>query len=225
VSNEAINGSNTYLNFGVFDVSLAITDTNFCTNSVTYEDYMTVYEKPVADFDISPEELDDIQNTAQFTSTSSAVATNFFWQFGDGATSWEQDPSHEYSSPGNFVVNLYSSSDFGCQDTATKSIRYKEVIFVYVPNSFTPNGDGRNDVFKVEVIGSVQLFSMKIFDRWGALVYSSKDINEGWVGNHLNGEYYLTSGVYSYVIEYEAWGGGLEEAIGEKFTGTITLLK
>ena len=225
VSSDPINGSTTYMNYGIFDVALSITDSNFCTNSITYEDYITVFEKPIADFEFTPDQLDDIQNTAQFTSTSSAVAQNFFWQFGDGSNAWEENPVHEYTYPGNFLVNLYTSTEFGCQDTASKNIKYREVIFMYIPNSFTPNGDGRNDVFKVEAKGTIQLFSMKIFDRWGALVYSSKDINEGWVGNHMDGEYYLTSGVYSYLIEYEAWGGGLDEAIGENFTGTITLLK
>ena len=116
-------------------------------------------------------------------------------------------------------------SDFGCIDTISHYLKYKEVIFLYIPNSFTPNNDGRNDVFLVKATGEIDLFSMKIFDRWGELVFSTTDINQGWVGNSIDGVYYLTSGVYSYVIEYEACGPSLDEPIGEKFTGTITLLK
>jgi hypothetical protein len=80
-------------------------------------------------------------------------------------------------------------------------------------------------VFQVEARGEINLFSMKIFDRWGELVFSTTDINEPWVGNAFNGEYYLTTAVFSYVIEYEAWGPALEEPIGEKFTGSIMLMK
>jgi gliding motility-associated-like protein len=215
----------TYQDFGTFDVSLSITDSNNCSNSISYLDYINVFEKPVADFDYTPEELDDVNSTAQFFNTSSAVATDFYWSFGDGASSYIENPVHEFNAPDYYKVKLTVHSDFGCIDTISHYLKYKEVIFLYIPNSFTPNNDGRNDVFLVKATGEIDLFSMKIFDRWGELVFSTTDINQGWVGNSIDGVYYLTSGVYSYVIEYEAWGPSLDEPIGEKFTGTITLLK
>ena len=96
---------------------------------------------------------------------------------------------------------------------------------MYVPNAFTPNNDGRNDVFIVESKGEINKFNLKIFDRWGELVFSTDDINTPWVGNKMNGEYYLTTEVFNYVLEYEAWGPQLEEPIGETIRGTIMLMK
>jgi len=205
--------------------SLSITDSSGCTNSITYPEYITVNEKPVADFDFTPELLDDVQNTAQFFSTSSAVSTSWYWTFGDGGSSYAENPIWEYTGPGYYESKLMVTTDLGCMDTISKFIKYKEVIFLYVPNSFTPNADGRNDVFLPVSMGEIDLYSMQIFDRWGTLVFETTDIHEPWVGNALNGEYYLPSGVYSYVIEYEAWGPTLDEPIGEKFMGTVTLLK
>jgi gliding motility-associated-like protein len=225
VSSSPISTPFTYQDFGVFDVSLSVSDSNGCVNSITYNDYINVFEKPIADFDYTPEVLDDVNSTAQFFNTSSPVATNFYWSFGDGGSSYEEDPVHEFTSPNYYKVKLSVSSDLGCIDTISHFLRYKEVIFLYIPTAFTPNNDGRNDVFLVKSTGEIDLFSMKIFDRWGELVFSTSDINQGWVGNSIDGEYYLTSGVFSYVIEYEAWGPSLEEPIGEKFTGTIMLLK
>jgi len=225
VSSDPINTSYAYVNYGIYDVALSITDSSGCSNSMTYQNYIDVYERPVADFDYTPEEVDDVQSTVQFYNTSSAVAVNYFWSFGDGGTSYQEDPIYEYTAPGYYRVKLSVSSVFGCLDTAINYIKYKDVIFMYVPNAFTPNGDGRNDFFQVKAMGEVDLFSMKIFDRWGELVFETKDINEPWVGNYQNGDYYLTTGVFSYLIEYEAWGPSLDEPIGEKFTGTVMLLK
>jgi gliding motility-associated-like protein len=225
VSSDPVNTAYAYVNFGIYDVSLSITDSSGCSNSLTYPNYIEVFEHPVADFDFTPEEVDAIQSTVQFYNSSSAVADNFYWTFGDSGNSYVEDPLHEYTGPGYYQVKLHVSSVMGCLDTAITYIKYKEVIFMYIPNAFTPNGDGRNDVFQVKSKGEINLFSMKIFDRWGVLVFETKDINQPWVGNHMGGNYYLTTGVYSYIIEYEAWGAGLEEPIGEKFTGTVMLMK
>jgi gliding motility-associated-like protein len=225
VSSQGPNVPFTYINYGLFDVALSIIDSNGCSDSKTIDQYIHVYETPVADFNFTPKQLDDVQSTAQFFSTSSAIATNWIWTFGDGSTSFEENPIHNYDGPGYYQVNLTASTTIGCSDIATNFIKYKDVIFMYVPTAFTPNNDGRNDVFQVEARGEINIFSLKIFDRWGELVFSTTDINEPWVGNMMNGDYYLTTAVFSFVLEYEAWGPQLEEPIGETITGTITLMK
>ena len=194
-------------------------------NSLTRDDYIDVWEKPVASFDVTPEKLDDINNTAQFFSTSTGNINSYLWTFGDGGSSWEVNPKHTYQAPGNYQVQLMVTSDLGCKDTIIDYLRYQEVLFVYVPNSFTPNGDGRNDIFKPKFQGSLQLYTLRIYDRWGDLVFETRDVNQGWVGDKLGSEYYVPDGVYTYVLEYEAWGGGYEEAVGDKVIGTITLLR
>jgi gliding motility-associated-like protein len=225
VSSNPVNTQFTYVNYGTFDVSLTVTDSNGCVNSLTHPEHINVYERPVADFNFSPEELDDVQSQVQFISTSSEVTSDWFWTFGDGGTSYIENPSHEYSQPGYFQVSLTASSDIGCTDIATNYIKYKEVIYMYVPNAFTPNNDGRNDVFLVEARGEIDLFSLKIYDRWGELVFSTTDINEPWVGNKMGGDYYLTTEVFNYILEYEAWGPQLEEPVGKTIHGTIMLMK
>ena len=225
VSSQPQDVQYTYTNWGIFDVSLSIIDSSGCSDQITYTDYMNVLERPIADFNFTPELLDDVQSTAQFFSTSSQITNDWYWSFGDGGTSYSENPTHNYNGPGYYLVNLTATSATGCADVASNYIRYKDVIFMYVPTAFTPNGDGRNDVFQVRARGEINIFSLKIFDRWGELVFSTSDINQPWVGNKLDGEYYLTTAVFSYVLEYEAWGAALDEPIGEKFTGTIMLMK
>jgi gliding motility-associated-like protein len=76
-----------------------------------------------------------------------------------------------------------------------------ELINLYVPSAFTPNGDGVNDVFQVEGTGvDMTNFQIDIFNRWGEKVYSSIDPNQAWTGGANEGEYYVPNGVYNYHI-------------------------
>ncbi len=93
---------------------------------------------------------------------------------------------------------------------------------VYIPNSFTPNGDGVNEIFKV--IGTEVLeidFSIFIYDRWGDKVYESYDITEGWNGSKMNSSYYCPTGIYVYALKYR---NAINDQ-AEELRGQITLIR
>ncbi|QMU30988.1 DUF7948 domain-containing protein [Adhaeribacter radiodurans] len=125
--------------------------------------------------------------TAKFTNTTTG-ATGYLWNFGDGTTSTEVSPSHVYTNDGNYQVTLTVYFGDGCQTT-------REVVSVLtdknqlIPNIFTPNGDGKNDTFAPRV--TCLPTDLKVFNRWGQVVYNQKNYQNTWDGNSLpEGIYY-----------------------------------
>lgn len=169
---------------GTYNISLTITDVNGCVGSSTLNNYVTVYPDPVADFTASPMVTTALAPNINFIDQSLG-ATAWSWTFGDVLSSGStlQNPSFTYQDTGTFMVELAIVNSFGCVDTIEYPIIVKEDYAIYVPNTFTPNGDGINDVFMPYGIGiDPDRFEMFIFDRWGNLIYQTRDITKGWDG-------------------------------------------
>lgn len=142
----------------------------------------------------------------------------YFWDFGDGVTSTETHPAHEYMDPGRYSVSMIVSDEHNCID----SLRQDYVINgpVYIANAFTPNGDGIND--EICLIGKTvqnQEFFWAIYDRHGSLVFSSYNPEICWDGTLANGKDAI-SGVYVYRIKYRDVNGNYFER-----DGNITLIR
>lgn len=94
-----------------------------------------------------------------------------------------QHPSFSYADTGYYEVSLQVTNEFGCISTATKMVRINPDYTWYIPNTFTPNGDGLNDVFAPNGIGNdFENFELLVFDRWGDLIYKTNDPKKGWDG-------------------------------------------
>lgn len=122
---------------------------------------------------------------------------SFFWDFGDNSTSTQENVEHEFDGLGVYNGSLSVVNSLGCIDSVNFTVY--PPITIYLPNSFTPNGDGINDVFRVHGIGVLD-YEIKMYNRWGSIVYHSKDINEVWVGEVSERMYYAQNEAYSYVI-------------------------
>ncbi len=125
--------------------------------------------------------------TAKFKNTTTG-ATGYLWDFGDGATSNEPVPNHIYNQEGTFKVILTVYFGDNCQIT-------QEITFVItdkkqlIPNIFTPNGDGKNDTFVPSI--TCLPTDLKVFNRWGQVVYDQKNYQNTWDGKDLpEGIYY-----------------------------------
>lgn len=153
--------------------------------------------------------------TVTFTNNS-ANAISYQWSFGDGNTSVLPEPSNTYELPGEYDVILIATDSSGCSDTATfEAINVSSVIFI--PDMFSPNGDGQNDVFRVR--GKVTSLSGAIYNRWGQLIYQWNKPEGGWDGTTFSGKF-AQAGVYVYVIEITLYGD-------EKITraGNVTMVR
>lgn len=155
---------------------------------------------------------------AKFNDQSSGDVVSWFWDFGDGGTSIEQNPIHEFADTGWYNVMLVVTNEYGCADTVIQPFYSYPPFSLFIPNAFTPNLDGINEVFTAEGQGFVSLY-MSIFDRWGREIYHTDDINRGWTGYDENNRKYPI-GVYSYRIDVTTPPGNTY-----RYIGRITLIR
>lgn len=113
--------SHTYTNPGTYTVTLVTVDANGCREELSIDDYITIGNAPVADFNGGPRNACSIPHTVSFNNTSTGNGLSYFWDFGDGNTSTQAAPSHTYNSFGNFDVSLTVTNTLGCQDTRDRS--------------------------------------------------------------------------------------------------------
>ena len=130
-----------------------------------------------------------------------------------------QNPSHTYGLEGTYCVVLSVISPNGCVDTTKVCVVIDPEFTFYIPNAFSPNGDGINDEFfgKGDYINS---FEMDIFDRWGNLIFFSDDINKHWDGKANHGSDVAQQDVYVYVVKITD-----QKNLKHKYTGTVTIVK
>lgn len=131
----------------------------------------------------------------------------WLWSFGDNGISTMENPTHPYFQQGDYVVTLVASNEFGCIDSTSKIITIIGESDIFIPNSFTPNDDGLNDIF-IPVMREVNStgYSLKVYNRYGQQVFISYNIQQGWDGK-INGLPVEIGSIYSYVIIYENRNG------------------
>jgi gliding motility-associated-like protein len=170
------NPSHTYTEPGHYNVTLTVTNSTGCINTFILNDAVEVYEVPVADFTADPQAATIDNPTINFTEQVNIPFALIEWDFGDStAVSTENNPRHTYGLPGNYLVVMYTETEHGCWDRDTLEIGIVEDIKIFVPNAFSPNGDGLNDCFSIGgTTGDIiDVFRVIIFNRWGAQVYES----------------------------------------------------
>lgn len=219
---EGTTVSNTYEAATCYDIHVTITTFDGCTTEATFEDFICAWKLPVANFDYYPDDPDMLHNEVDFENLSEFAST-YEWDFGDGGTSTNFEPSHVYPPLGNltYQVELIAITDKGCRDTAYKYITIDEVVQYYIPNVFTPNPDPFNQVFTpVFVPGFYPSdFHFIIFNRWGEVVWESYDPGAGWDGTF--GDVLVQDGVYIWQLTFRENGSDKKY---EDF-GHVTLLK
>jgi gliding motility-associated-like protein len=170
-------------------------------------------------FGFAPMEVKFTNNTAS-SSSSSGIAS--VWSFGNGSSASNtvnaQVTAH-YAAPGTYTVKLIAAKG-ECKDTISKVIKVDMPSKLEVPNIFTPNGDGSNDVFFCKA-ANINRISCVIMDRWGLKVYETESFtgNIAWDGKNFAGQE-CAAGVYFYVIKAEGTDGQAYEA-----KGTVSLLR
>lgn len=211
---------------GSYLVTLTVTTGNGCTNSTTSPMVINVYPYPNASFNIANSDLDLPYDPLICVNTSTGAST-YYWDFGDGfGNSTVTDPTYYYTTVGSFPVTLIATNSFGCSDTASSLVTTNTDITF--PNVFTPSEDGpggggydinslTNDVFFAYVSG-VEEFEMQIYDRWGELIFETRDIRVGWDG------YYRGKICQQDVYIWKAY---IKLTNGKRFnkTGDVTLLR
>ncbi len=211
-----------YNNAGAFTVNLSAVSNGGCNSSLTITDMINVYPHPSASFSYSPQPVTILSPIVQFTDNSSSQYPIIYesWNFGDGsgASSTVKDPTYQYPDTGTYCATLIVMDQHGCGDTTTNCLVVEPLFTLYIPDAFSPNNDGVNDVFLVK--GSyVKDFEMYVFDRWGLELFHSTDIMNGWNGSSSN-NHVAQEDTYIYQIN-------VTDAKGKRhaYTGTFNLIK
>lgn len=192
--------------------------TSSCKADLTY--VLELHEKPKADFNFAPlQPLSGLDEVVFSNTTSGKDLNSFQWHFNDntGFTTKTKNTSYLYQKEGLYPVVLIAETKFGCADTVIKTIRVAEEFNVYIPNSFTPNGDGRNDQF-FPVLSEHKLYNLEIYDRWGARVFFANSVNDTWDGTFKNED--CKQDVYTWTLD-------LTTLHGKRYTktGSVMLLR
>lgn len=144
--------------------------------------------------------------TVNFINNSSANATSYSWNFGDGNTSLSTSASNTFQTPGTYTTTLTVANLNGCSDSYSVTIVVLEqASFLEMPNVFTPNGDSKNDTFTA-ISSGLGEFDCSIFDRWGIKINEIKTSKDGWDGRTMAG-IAVNDGTYFYIVKAK----GLDE--------------
>lgn len=200
------NPTHIYNQDGIFDVTLIVKNEYNCSDTLTKNDYIMVYPQPVANFRPIPNIVTE-NNGAVTINDESIDAENWYYDFGDTSTTTDiffiNEPSYTYTIAGNYIITQIVSNNYNCSDTATNLVIVKSDFMLYVPNSFTPSTkNDLNDYFHIFSYGlTPEKFYIKIFNRWGQMVFYSSDPGFKWDGKCDND--LCPQGVYTYVIHYK----------------------
>ena len=215
-----ISPTHTFAETGIYTIAVEIISPIGCRTDTVFQDLIEVSPSPGADFIYSPLELTQFNSTVQFTDQSNG-ATGWFWNIGSGFSTSVQHPEFTFPDTGLQEVQLIVSNEFGCRDTVLQLIDVLPEVRYFMPNAFTPNGDGNNDVFKGKgVLEGVTQFKMMIWNRWGEQIFSTLDPKTGWDGRRKQDGRLAPAGVYVYLVSFTGPRGQKFE-----YQGFATLIK
>jgi gliding motility-associated-like protein len=199
---------NCFKDEGIYTVSLTAISDQGCSNTIQKTDLITVYKIPKALFTAEPKET-TLSNPLISVVNQSVGAEEFLWNFGDSITSTQIQPSHSYTESGNYCIWLIAKNDFGCIDSTKDCVIIKPNYTLFIPNGFTPNGDGLNDVFEIQG-NYFQSCNLEIYDRWGKSFFNKAGtLGVSWDGGNA------PQGVYVYKIKMRDTQNKDYEYIGE----------
>ncbi len=221
-------GSNSFnranLTSGIYSFELVNPNDPACTATQTIN-ILIVESDMTADFtyeSLLDFQVDEITDIVQFENLSSGDFTSWNWDFGDGNSSSDLDPQHSYGQVGFFTITLSIQDQYGCSDVVSQVLKIDEkpVCEAAIPTAFSPNDDFMND--DIGVLGDVQDFDLKVFNRWGEVIFRSQEIEKRWGGFYRQAPSPI--GVYPFVLDY--WCPDKKgEMVKNTKVGQITLVR
>lgn len=208
---------------GYYDITLTAVSNHNCSSTLTANQMIQVFNTPVAAFTPTPNPATMLEPEVTFNNLSSSDVNYWHWDFGDGNTLFPDmaNPIHTYPSdiPTQYVATLIVHNTNDCYDTVSHEIIISPEFTFFIPNSFTPNGDGINDYFFGDGTGIIK-YDLWIFDRWGNLIFHGNDMNDKWDGKANDGTLVAQIDVYVWQVE-------LTDVFNKthKYTGTVSLVR
>jgi gliding motility-associated-like protein len=192
-----------YTSEGNYSVGLTMITLAGCIDTLymLQQDIINIYPKPTAGFSVSPQETDICEALITFSDLSQG-ANSYYYNFdNNGFTSSAANFSHNYITSGSDYPIQIVTNQYGCKDTMILTLIIQP-ISLYIPNTFTPDEDEHNTLFKPTTDFEIFEWQLRIYNRWGELVFQSNDYSIGWDGHF--GEIQCQDGIYSYDLQYRS---------------------
>lgn len=188
---------------GTYDVQMIVISPQGCIDSATFINVLEVYDQPEADFHWSPNPVTMFNTNVSFQSTS-YLGYEYQWYFQDAEpmNSVQENPQTSFpdGETGEYEVELIVTSEQGCVDTIIKVVTVIPEVTIFVPNTFTPDNDQFNQSWEYYIEGiDIYDFNIKVFNRWGEIVYESNDPSVKWDGTYQGQP--VQDGTYTWYIE------------------------
>ena len=211
---------------GCVAVQLTVISPEGCVGSAISSNFACVQPNPVASFYAENYQVTNVVPGTNLINTS-VGASSHFWYYSDVSYyDTTLNVYHEFipddpNQVNSFEVILFAVSEFGCIDSTSRNITMIPVVLVYIPNTFTPDGDGFNNTFFPVISGaySDQGYDFLIFNRWGELIFESLTVGEGWDGTYR--DHKCQDGVYTWKLKV----GHTYDYEIEEFVGHVSLLR
>ncbi len=175
---------------------------------------------PEAGFSIDPPEqcVNGPVKVINKTTMPGNPALNYSWKLSDGREFSSRDMTVLFATPGNYDITLKAVADGGCSDSTGGKVKVIENCSIYVPSAFSPDGDGKNDIFRPVMFGQVKIRRFSIYERNGILLYSTRTTGAGWDGSYRGKK--IPASVLVWLLEYET-----TEGKPVLLKGTVTLIR
>ncbi len=212
-------GWNTKLDPGAY--SVVVTDAGGCSADGTAE--VGQISPPIAEFSTRSKPVEFVDPEVIFNNESQN-AVSFEWHFGDGMIGYEEYPVHDYDTSGVYLVMLIAENEarFGCTDTTFEYVEVDPYFTFYVPSAFTPDDDQKNDTWGPKGNNfEYESYNVKIFTRWGELIWQTDNPNVFWDGTYKDSEKEAKQGMYVYQFVLKKFNTFEPKVI----SGTVTLYR
>ena len=209
---------------GSYLASWVLTNSFGCSTYGEASEPAVAYPLPTASFTFSPLAI-GVDAPYLFLNETGQGADQLEWNINGSYADSSPDWMWEYSALDDALsveVCLAVETQWGCADTLCRDIPIENTHWVYVPNAFTPDGDGINELFFPVVQGvDPSAYNFAITNRWGEQVFQSSEVGEGWMGNHQGGSHYVPEGIYIWVLEIK----DRFTAETVRYTGHVTVIR
>lgn len=180
------NPVHTYADTGIYSVTLTIQVDSICvvTETITLNNIIHVFPSPDANVFATPRQQSVLTPTIEVSDLASGHISSIIY-FGDGDSTLLPHAVHYYQDTGWQYLYQRVINEYGCIDTAEAPVYIIPETNVFIPNAFSPNGDGINDVF-LPVVRDTRRYRFTIFNRWGEIIFETNDPLQGWDGRRNN---------------------------------------
>jgi gliding motility-associated-like protein len=210
---------------GEYDITINVRTNDGCWTSFTASDYITIYGLPSPEFYITPNPATVLNTTVELVNISPNPSSDFEWRIPSGSPNYStSDSLVEVNYPpavNNHLVTMTETTQYGCIDSTSLYVYIEREHLLFAPNTFTPDGDGINNTWRVYMDGlDIYDYHLMLFNRYGELIWESYDTNAAWNGRYGN-QGIVQDGTYVWIIDAR----DLSTDKRFRFEGTVNVLR